>query len=228
MKKTAIILSAILAGAMAAPTAASAKNQYPQFPEPLHHGEEYTEEELAEHEAKFAAAEKELLRAYLNGEYDWDFNFDGKYDIYDAWTICQRYVEYSVGEERNDFTIDFLDKETGLSKKVHLPFTPEMRAMVDEEGDIDGDGHITPMDASKMLKTFYSVKQQGDVNDDGRLDAKDASKILTFYSNNSVNIQSDYETEKNMQYLGDLNGDGKVDASDASCILAEYTKLSTE
>ena len=51
---------------------------------------------------------------------------------------------------------------------------------------------------------------------------------LFYYADNSVNIESDYVTEKNMEYLGDLNGDGKVDASDASAVLAEYSRLATE
>ena len=60
------------------------------------------------------------------------------------------------------------------------------------------------------------------------LDARDASKMLSFYSANSVNIQSDYVTEKNMEYLGDLNGDGTTDAKDASDVLAIYASNSTQ
>ena len=52
--------------------------------------------------------------------------------------------------------------------------------------------------------------------------------MLKFYSKNSVSIQSDYVTEKNMEYLGDLNGDGKVNSSDASFALVEYSKRATE
>ena len=72
----------------------------------------------------------------------------------------------------------------------------------------------------------YANNQQSQT--DGMVDARDASKMLAFYSANSVNIESDYVTEKNMEYLGDLNGDGKVDSADASYALAEYSKSATE
>ncbi|SEK29086.1 hypothetical protein SAMN02910353_00382 [Ruminococcus sp. YRD2003] len=37
--------------------------------------------------------------------------------------------------------------------------------------------------------------------------ATESSKILTYYSEQSVNIASDYATVINMKYLGDVNGD---------------------
>ena len=103
-----------------------------------------------------------------------------------------------------------------------------MRAKVDENGDISGDGHIDAKDSSYMLFAIFSDKEKGDVNTDGKVDARDASKMLAFYSANSVNIESDYVTEKNMEYLGDLNCDGKVDSADASFALVEYSKRATE
>lgn len=79
-----------------------------------------------------------------------------------------------------------------------------------------------------MLDVIYGAKETGDVNTDGMVDARDASDVLAVYVNNSVSIQSDYVTEKNMEYLGDLNGDGKTDASDASAVLRVYSENSVK
>ena len=230
MKKTAIILSAILAASMAVPNAANAKNNYPTPPRMITFDEyeALSAEEKAERSALIETFESELSRAYQNGEYDWDFNFDGNIDVYDADLILRRYAEFSTGVESNSYIMIFRDPEHGMDIRKHVSLTPEMRAKVDEEGDICNDGIINARDCSYMLKTIFSVKEKGDVNTDGMLDARDASKILEYYSAKSVSSDVNYETEKNMEYLGDLNGDEIIDASDASFALAEYSKRATE
>ncbi|MBR5164012.1 MAG: hypothetical protein IKW87_00420 [Ruminococcus sp.] len=229
MKKTAIIISAILAGEMAVPSAATAKNNYPTFPTrpkdiPFN---ELPEEEQKAYNEGFDEYKAELCRAYWNGEYDWDFNLDGKVDVYDTHYIALRYLEMINSYDKIDYSLCVWTEERG-KEHIHLPFTAEMRAKVDEEGDLNGDGRVNMIDLSHMLMTLYSKYENGDVNNDGMLDARDASKILTYYSEQSVNIASDYETEINMEYLGDLNGDEIIDASDASFALAEYSKRATE
>ena len=229
MKKTAIILSAIITGAMSIPFAASAKNNYPTFPTrpkdiPFN---ELPEEEQKAYNEGFDEYKAELCRAYQNDEYDWDFNLDGKVDVYDSRLLSQRYAEFSSGIEKSSFVIIYQDKN-GNKIIEHVAFTPEMRAKVDEEGDINGDGQVNMLDVAHMGIAIFSNKEMGDVNNDGKLDARDASKILTYYSEQSVNIASDYETEINMECLGDLNGDEIIDASDASFALAEYSKRATE
>ena len=229
MKKTAIIISAILAGAMAVPSAVTAKNKYPTFPtrpKDIPFNELSEEEQKAYHEA-VDEYKAELCRAYWNGEYDWDFNFDGKIDVYDTHYIVLRYMEMINSYDKIDYSLCVWTKERGL-ERIHLPFTAEMRAKVDEEGDLNGDGRVNIIDCSHMLMTLYSKYEKGDANSDGMVDARDASAVLKFYANNSVSIQSDYVTEKNMEYLGDLNGDDKTDAKDASDILAIYASNSTQ
>ena len=211
MKKTAIILSAIITGAMSIPFAASAKNNYPTFPPRLSDEEldALTDEEKAARSAQFKAAKEELARSYKNGEYDWDFNLDGITDFNDSYVLLIRYTEFSTSTE---------------SRKL----TPIQRAKIDEESDINGDGITSADDSAWMMQTFSIVHEKGDINMDGKLDARDASKILTYYSEQSVNIASDYATEINMEYLGDVNGDQKINSSDASCVLKEYSKRATE
>ena len=174
------------------------------------------------------AYQEALATAYQNGEYDWDFNLDGNVDVFDAYYPIVRWSELSMGEELDSFPLKIWDKENNTISLHTLPFASDMRAKVDLDGDISGDGRIDVFDAQQMLIAIYSDKESGDVNTDGKLDARDASKMLSFYSANSVNIESDYVTEKNMEYLGDLNDDGKTDAKDASDVLAIYAANSTQ
>ena len=227
MKKTAVIMSAIIAGAMALPTAANARNEYPTFPEHISKAEYdvLSEAEKAERTEKVNLAKNELIRAYQNGEYDWDFNLDGETDTLDTYYVLHYYSELATNSKKDSFvyTSDYEKKEY-----IQCVISDEMRSKIAEEGDINGDNIVRADDVSCMLVAIFSDKEKGDVNTDGKVDARDASKMLTFYSANSVNIESDYVTEKNMEYLGDLNGDGKLDAEDASYALVEYSKLSTE
>lgn len=230
MKKTAVIMSAIIAGAMVLPTAANAQNEYPTFPTRPKDIEftDLPEEEQKAYLEGVEAYRTALCTAYQNGEYDWDFDLDGDIDVFDAYYPMLRWSELSMSEERDSFALKIWSEENKTYLRTALPFTHDMREKVDENGDITGDGHIDAKDSSYMLFAIFSDKEKGDVNTDGKIDARDASKMLSFYADNSVNIESDYVTEKNMEYLGDLNGDGKVDSSDASFALAEYSKLATE
>lgn len=231
MKKTAILLSVVITGAMALPTVANAKNNYPIFPTRPTDAADLSNlpEDVANAYRESVKVYREnLIAAYQNGEYDWDFDLDGDIDVFDAYYLMVRWSELSMNEECDSFPLKVWDEGNNAFSRIDLPFTSGMRAKVDEDGDINSDGHINAFDASQMLIAIYSDNEQGDVNTDGKLDARDASKMLTFYSANSVNIESDYVTEKNMEYLGDLNGDGKVDSADASFALVEYSKRATE
>lgn len=228
MKKTAIILSAIVTGAMALPTAANAKYEYPIYPTRPTDAVDFSglpEDVVNAYLVELEAYREDLCTAYLNGEYDWDFNLDGEINVIDTHYPSIYYGEKSLGMKQDEHGLKILnDGKDWLT----VSFTGEMREKLEEYGDINGDGFIDTNDGSEMLGAFYRAKQQGDVNTDGMVDSRDASKMLAFYSANSVNIESDYITEKNMEYLGDLNGDGKVDSADASYALAEYSKLATE
>ena len=231
MKRTAIVISSILTGILTLPTVAGAKNNYPVFPERPTDAADLSNlpEDVANAYRESVKVYREaLIAAYQNGEYDWDFDLDGDIDVFDAYYPMVRWSELSMNEECDSFPLKVWDEGNNAISRIDLPFTSGMRAKVDEDGDISGDGRIDVFDAQQMLIAIYSDKESGDVNTDGKLDAKDASKILKFYADNSVSVQSDYVTEKNMEYLGDLNGDGKVDSSDASFALVEYSKRATE
>ena len=66
MKKTAMIISALLAGTMAVPSSSIAKNNYPMFPPRLsdEEREALSAEEKAERSMQYGAAKDELARAY--------------------------------------------------------------------------------------------------------------------------------------------------------------------
>ena len=223
MKKTVILLSALATSTMTIPAISNAQNSYPTFPTKPDNAifSELPEEEQQAYILSIEAYKTALDTAYQNGEYDWDFNLDGVSEPFDVRFLLEYYAETST-KTKNDTFIYFTDYKKG--EYILCEFTDEMRARIAEDGDVNGDGMIRADDASYILHAMYSQNQQGDVNTDGKLDARDASKLLSFYSANSVNIQSDYVTE----YLGDLNGDGKTDAKDASDILAIYAANSTQ
>ena len=226
MKKTAILLSAVIAGAMALPTAANAKSEYPSNPGSINNAKEkLSEEEYEAYCLGWDNYHKALADGFVNGEYNWDFNLDGVTEIFDMVFLLEYYAELAT-----DTKIDSFTYITDYDKKEYITceFTDEMKALIAEAGDVNGDGMIRADDAGCMLLAMYSAEKQGDVNTDGMVDARDASDVLTVYANNSVSIQSDYVTEKNMEYLGDLNGDGKNDASDASAVLRVYSENSVK
>ena len=83
---------AVELGTMALPTIASAKNEYPEFPTRAKDVEfsELPEEEQQAYLSGVEAYKSALSTAYLNGEYEWDFDSDGDVDIYDAYYILRR------------------------------------------------------------------------------------------------------------------------------------------
>lgn len=75
---------------------------------------------------------------------------------------------------------------------------------------------------------IYDVPvRKGDINCDGHIDAIDASKVLSIYSMLSTSSVASMDAIRCDYSIGDINNDEKLDATDASCILVEYSKLST-
>ena len=199
MKKIAIILSAILTASMAVPSITDATDS------PHHY--------------------QAIIDAYLNGEYDWDFNFDGEVNSIDAHCILVRTSELATSSEKNYMPAYYIDDN---NTKQYYQFTPHMRAKVNENGDINKDGYINFVDSSIVLQVLSYITEKGDINTDGMLDAKDASAILEYYSANSTDKPVDSIVHDKMEMFGDINGDGIVNASDASYVLSEYSKRATE
>lgn len=205
MKKISALMSAVLAGLLAVHYSVIATAAQPQ------------------------RTVEEFIEIYRDSEDDYDFNLDGDVDTIDAKFVLVWYSELVTGKNSDVVIINGNESDVvSQGERLVFNFTDEMRAKVDEYGDADINGYINATDAAYLLTAFFSDKEKGDVNTDGKLDARDASDMLKYYSNNSVSIQSDYVTEKNMEYLGDLNWDGKVDSSDASFALVEYSKRATE
>ena len=78
MKKTAILLSALITGALAASTVAQAKNDYPVFrfwAEGIPYSE-LSDEEKLEYAEELEVWRAKLTEGYVSGEFDFDFNLD--------------------------------------------------------------------------------------------------------------------------------------------------------
>ena len=72
---------------------------------------------------------------------------------------------------------------------------------------------------SEKLLHVYCPKS-GDVNNDGNINAVDASRVLKAYAMKATG-QDMGLTDEHIE-SADVNGDGKVDAVDASIILSYY------
>lgn len=227
MKKTAIILSAIITGTIAMPAIANAVNEYPEFPDniPYSQLEDMTEDELNANSEAHLSALKQLCEDFRNGKYDWDFNLDGKTDTTDAHCIGWYYIEKATS--RNDL---WYDEYTVNGAEFYAEYYPtdEWREKIEELGDIDGDGRINTSDESLMLYAMLKSHKTGDVNTDGAVDARDSSDILSYYSAKATNEKLNYDLRHKASSLGDITGDQKIDARDASEALAIYTENATK
>lgn len=72
------------------------------------------------------------------------------------------------------------------------------------------------------LKKNFSL---GDVNSDGIIDAVDASKVLKHYA--LISTEQEGEFSDAQIAAADVNGDGEINAVDSSDILAYYAYAST-
>ena len=227
MKKTAIILSAIITGTIAMPAIANAANEYPEFPDKKTSNqlENMTESELNEYSEAHLSALKQLCEDFQNDKYDWDFNLDGKTDTTDAHCIGWYYVETATS--KNDV---WYDEYTVNGEETYTEYYPtdEWREKIAGLGDIDGDGRIGPSDESLMLYAMLKSHKTGDVNTDSAVDARDASDILSYYSAKATNEKLNYDLRHKASSLGDITGDQKIDARDASEALAIYTENATK
>ncbi len=113
MKKTAVIMSAVITGAMVLPIAANARNEYPTFPTRPKDIEftDLPEEEQQAYLEGVEAYKTALCTSYQNGKYDWDFDLDGDIDVFDAYYPMLRWAELSIGEERNSYPLKIWDEE---------------------------------------------------------------------------------------------------------------------
>ena len=127
---------------------------------------------------------------------------------------------YTLNEEGYILTANMSDDPQARGKYFCSSNRVLMRA--DDNGSIwyyldDNDDEIYDVPAMK-----------GDINCDGHIDAMDASKALSIYSMLSTTAVSMMDTVHCDYDIADINNDDKIDATDASCILVEYSKLSTE
>lgn len=85
---------------------------------------------------------------------------------------------------------------------------------------------VYPIGDQKPLCSFDIVcyRDLGDVNEDGLIDSIDASKVLNTYA--EMAAAKDYALSEKLLKLADVNMDGKLDAHDASMILKYYSEAS--
>lgn len=121
-------------------------------------------------------------------------------------------------------TIENLDCKIG-DVPLDDPEDPEKRVFT---GTIYGyKGSTAQAYAEKYGYKFEDIelKRLGDVNQDGSINALDASKVLTAYA--STAIGKDSGLTDSQKKSADVNKDGAIDALDASVILSYYAYTAT-
>lgn len=93
---------------------------------------------------------------------------------------------------------------------------------------VEKKGFTDLSDIRPYIEKLCKDKEAGDVDLDGNVTAVDASKVLNYYAQSSVNSEVSTVTEAQMQYMADLNTDGIVDSVDAAAILSTYAKNSVQ
>lgn len=93
---------------------------------------------------------------------------------------------------------------------------------------VEKKGFTDLSDIRPYIEKLCNGKETGDVDFDGNVTAVDASKVLNYYAQSSVNAEVSTVTEAQMQYMADLNTDGIVDSVDAAAILSTYAKNSVQ
>ena len=140
---------------------------------------------------------------------------------YDVWERLEHDMDLDNNHESSSkydlMLLELLNFEFGETNfrgisdlDIYNPFNPATTELLKEctaalqpkttNGDVDLDGKITAIDATKVL-TYYSqvsaeakiaAKEQdklealGDINDDGMVDGRDATELLSIYAKNSV------------------------------------------
>ena len=145
----------------------------------------------------YAEASNGLFFAYLSG-----------YRAGDSGVVFRIY-----GGEPGEYTISYDDLKfygtdfaeySGYTKKDFSPYITLVDEPVRALGDIDGNGILDAVDASKILASYakYSTGQAVpsdedkavcDVNKDGFIDSVDASKVLSFYAYVSTGGKDSFE-----------------------------------
>ena len=93
---------------------------------------------------------------------------------------------------------------------------------------VEKKGFTDLSDIRPYIEKLCNGKEAGDVDLDGNVTAVDASKVLNYYAQESVNSEVSVVTEAQMQYMADINSDGIVDSVDAAAILSTYAKNSVQ
>ena len=93
---------------------------------------------------------------------------------------------------------------------------------------VEQKGLIDLSDIKPYIEKLCKDKEIGDVDFDGNITAVDASKVLNYYAKTSVNEDISTVTEVQMNYMADINTDGIVDSVDAAVILKTYAKNSVQ
>ncbi|MBE6862197.1 MAG: hypothetical protein E7497_04785 [Ruminococcus sp.] len=161
---------------------------------------------------------EEVNEFIASGESIADYDRDGKVDHLDAQMHMTYYVLKQIHTE---------------AEFAELVYNSEILTYIQENGDVDKDGKITPSDASYILHYCLETFEYGEYTYSYERAVWDnASMALRAYSDIMVSeTQAEYEDAKAyaFEYVGeldDVNGDGVIDEVDATIICIEHDKKS--
>ena len=140
----------------------------------------------------------------------WNF-IDQKVDL-DKDDISGTFIDFMIFQ----FTVGFAHSEPSYKLDIYYLQLIEQKGLIDIS------------DIKPYIEKLCKEKEAGDVDLDGNITAVDASKVLNYYAKSSVNEEVSTVTAAQMQYMADINTDGIVDSVDAAAILSTYAKNSVE
>lgn len=140
----------------------------------------------------------------------WNF-IDTKVDL-DNDGLAGTFVDFMIFE----YVAGFFNEEPDYKLDIYYLELVEKKGFTDLS------------DIRPYIEKLCKDKEAGDVDFDGNVTAVDASKVLNYYAQASVNSEVSVVTEAQMQYMADLNTDGIVDSVDAAAILTKYAKNSVQ
>ncbi|MBR4628065.1 MAG: dockerin type I repeat-containing protein [Ruminococcus sp.] len=106
--------------------------------------------------------------------------------------------------------------------------TPSSLTEAFKDGNTAADIQIYPIGETKPIAsyTIHLVENLGDINGNGRTDALDASALMRKFAD--LSEENADSASKDILLIGDINGDGKITAVDASYILKYYAAVSAD
>jgi hypothetical protein len=148
-------------------------------------------------------------------KYRADVNGDKIVTVYDASILMQRNAfSCNIGDVNGDGTKGCADVGMILKSVVGSII---LNANQKYLADVNGNGTISPLDASLLMVDNHLSCKVGDVNSDGSITCADSNMILK-------SVVGSITLTANQRYLADVNGNGTISPLDAS-LLIQQNKL---